>query len=122
MRHVMGVILIAAGATLIWTAMARRNAILAEARRLEAAGVPDPRATLHPSLAILGDVVPTLMIGGLAVMAVKVVLAYTMTGADRWFSPLDLGGFLFLLAAWSTWLVLKTRHRAFPVPPTRTGP
>jgi uncharacterized membrane protein YqjE len=65
---------------------------------------------------VLGDVVPPLMIGALAIMALKLVLAYVLTGADRWFSLVDLAGFLFLIGAWSTWLVLKTRYRSFPSP------
>lgn len=116
MRHLIGLVLFAAGIALIWAAVTRRNAIIAETRRLEAAGLPDPRAALHSSLAVLGDVVPPLMIGALAIMALKLVLAYVMTGADRWFSLVDLAGFLFLIGAWSTWLVLKTRYRAFPPP------
>lgn len=119
MRHLTGVILFLAGSTLIWVAIARRNGILAEQRRRESAGLPDPRASLHPSLAILGDVVPPLMIGALVVMALKLVLAYAMTGAERWFSLVDLAGFLFLIGAWCAWLVLKTRYRAFPAPLAR---
>lgn len=114
MRHLIGLVLFAAGIALIWAAVTRRNVIIAETRRLEAAGLPDPRAALHSSLAVLGDVVPPLMIGALAIMALKLVLAYVMTGADRWFSLVDLAGFLFLIGAWSTWLVLKTRYRSFP--------
>lgn len=114
MRHLTGAVLFLVGCTLIWAAIARRNDILAEQRRREAAGLPDPRASLHPSLAILGDVVPPLMIGVLVVMALKLVLAYAMTGAERWLSLVDLAGFLFLLGAWCAWLVLKTRYRAFP--------
>jgi hypothetical protein len=116
MRHLIGLALFAAGIALLWVGVARRNAIIAELRRLEAAGLPDPRAALHSSLAVLGDVAPPLMIGALVIMALKVVLAYVMTGADRWFSLLDLAGFLFLIGAWSTWLVLKTRYRSFPPP------
>lgn len=119
MRHLTGVILFFSGCALIWAAIARRNGILAEQRRREAAGLPDPRADLHPSLAMLGDVVPPLMIGALVVMALKLVLAYAMTGAERWFSLVDLAGFLFLIGAWCAWLVLKTRYRAFPAPLAR---
>lgn len=114
MRNIIGPILFAAGALLIWTALARRNLILAEERRRKAAGLPDPRAALHPSLAIIGEVVPPLMIGALVVMSLKLVLAYAMTGAERWLSLFDLAGFLFLIAGWCTWLVLRTRYRAFP--------
>jgi hypothetical protein len=109
-----GLALFATGVALIWAAVARRNAIIAELRRLEAAGLPDPRAALHSSLVVIGDVVPPLMIGALIVMALKLVLAYIMTGADRWFSLVDLAGLLFLIGAWCIWLVLKTRYRSFP--------
>jgi hypothetical protein len=114
MRHLIGLALFATGVALIWAALARRNAIIADLRRLEAAGLPDPRAALHSSLVVIGDVAPPLMIGALIVMALKVVLAYAMTGADRWFSLVDLAGFLFLIGAWCIWLVLKTRYRSFP--------
>jgi hypothetical protein len=120
MRHLIGLGLFAVGLALIWAALRRRNGIIAELQRLEAAGQPDPRPTLHPSLAVLGDIVPPLMIGALVVMALKLVLAYAMTGAGRWFSLLDLAGFLFLIGAWCTWLVLVTRHRALP--PADGGP
>jgi uncharacterized membrane protein YqjE len=114
MRHLTGAVLLLAGCALIRAAIARRNGILAEQRRREAAGLADPRASLHPSLAILGDVVPPLMIGALVVIALKLMLAYAITGAERWFSLVDLAGSLFLIGAWCAWLVLKTRHRAFP--------
>lgn len=114
MRHLIGLLLLAVGVALIRVAITRRDRILAQERALAAAGLPDPRAGLHPSLAAIGDIVPPLMIGGVGVIAFKLVLAYVMTGAERWFSLIDLGGFLFLLAAWSAWLVLKTRYRAFP--------
>jgi len=114
MRHLIGLALFALGAALIWGALRRRNGIVAEQRRREAAGEPDPRPRLHPSLAVLGDVAPPLMIGALVVMALKLLFAYVMTGAERWFSPVDVAGFLFLLGAWSIWLVLKTRYRPFP--------
>ncbi|TQF76222.1 hypothetical protein FK498_18955, partial [Elioraea sp. Yellowstone] len=116
MQDIAGVILFAAGAALVWRALARRDRIRAEARRRAAAGMADPRAGLHPSLAVIGEVAPPLMIGGLAIVALKLVLAYAMTGAARWFSLLDLAGLLFLLASWSVWLVLRTRHPAFPPP------
>lgn len=116
MRHVAGVILFVAGVTLIWLALARRNRIRTEAREREAAGLADSRAGLHPSLAVIGEVAPPLMLGGLLIVALKLVLAYAMTGAERWFSLFDLAGLLFLLGAWSVWLVLKTGYRSFPPP------
>jgi hypothetical protein len=64
--------------------MARSDGIIANVRRLKAAGLPDRRAALHSSRVVIGDVAPPLMFGALLVMALKVVLAYVVTGADRW--------------------------------------
>ncbi len=114
MQNLIGPPLFLAGAVLMWRAISRRNRIIGQVEALQRAGLPDPRATLHPSLAIIGDVVPPLMIGGLVIIGLKLTLAYALLGAYDVVSPFDLAGLLFLIAGYGTWLVLKTRYRSMP--------
>lgn len=128
MQNLIGPPLFLAGAVLMWLAISRRNRIVAQVKALERAGLPDPRAKLHPSLAIIGEVVPPLMIGALVIIGLKLTLAYAVMGAYDVVSPFDLAGLLFLIAGYGTWLVLKTRYRpmpkgwTMPVPAAATAP
>jgi hypothetical protein len=60
---------------------------------------------------MLGDIVPPLVVTALVFVAIKMSFAYVVLDGGRYFSLLDLGGFLFLLAAYGAWLVLNTRYR-----------
>jgi len=107
MRHWTGVALVVAAAWLVRAALRQRN-------RVRAAAVRDTSAqahALHPSLAMLGDILPPLILLALAVVAAQIVLAYAVLGAGRLFSLLDLGGFLALLAAYAFWMIVKTQYR-----------
>lgn len=63
----------------------------------------------HPSLAFVGSVFPPFIIAGLAFTGLKTIAAYVMLDGGAVFSLFDLAGFLFLLAAFAYWLVIKTR-------------
>jgi hypothetical protein len=62
------------------------------------------------SLAAFGAILQPLILCALGYFAVKVTMTYLLLGGGRYFSLYDLGGLLFLLAAYA-WLVLQTRHR-----------
>lgn len=109
-RHVAGAIFLAAGAALIVSAMTRRTRALAAARD-PLAPKPPP---LHPSLAMMGEIVPPLVIFGLVIAGAQVVLAFWMTDGGGVFSLFDLLGFLFLLVAYGIWIKAKTRFRLAP--------
>lgn len=106
-RHWLGVMLALYGAFLL---------LAAERRRARALAAPPPEA-LSSSLTVLGEIVRPLVLFGLAYLGLKVSLVYLAMDGGRWFSLLDLGGLLFLLAAYGRWLVVRTRYRlAEPVP------
>lgn len=93
-----------AGAWLLWSAMARRARVRAALARGET-----PMA-LHPSLVLMADIGPPIIIFGLVVAGGQVVLAYLATGGAG-FAPTDLAGFLFLLLAYGVWVKMRTRYR-----------
>lgn len=110
--HVTGAVFLAAGIALVGSAMSRRARALAAARDPSAPKLPP----LHPSLALMGDIVPPLVIFGLVVAGAQVALAFWITGGGGVFSVFDLLGFLFLLAAYGIWIKAKTKFRLAPAP------
>lgn len=106
MRNIVGLVFFAAGAWMLFSALARR-------RRVIAAG-PDAAPPLHPSLRMLGDAMPPIILVALGIIGVKVALAILLTEAGQYFSLFDLAGFLFLLAGYGTSLVIRTRYRDQP--------
>lgn len=106
MRHVMGAVMFAGAAWLAWSALDRRRRALAEARAGETA------PALHPSLALMADIGPPLIIAGLVIAGGQVVLAFWLTsGGGGVFSLFDLAGFVALLVAYGFWVKVKGRYR-----------
>lgn len=103
MRYIAGLVFFAAGAWLMWSALARRRrAIAAE---------PEAQPEINRSLQILGDALPPIIVVALIIIAAKMTLAFVVTDAMRYLSVLDLVGFLFLLAGYGTSVVLRARYR-----------
>lgn len=104
MRDWTGLVLAACGVGLLWSALARRRRMMAVA----AQGETGPR--LHPSLALMAEIGPSIVIFMLVVAGGQVALAFWLTDGGGVFSMLDLAGFLFLLLAYGAWVVLKSRY------------
>lgn len=102
MRHLIGLILFIYGSWLLFNALRHRKRYLATP--------PSPEAA-EGQLAILGDIMPPLIIMGLGLAAIEIILAYVMVEASRMFSLFDLFGVLYMLVAYGTWMTLKTRYR-----------
>jgi hypothetical protein len=100
-----GLLMALAGLLLATSAFRRRTAALSAAARGEVA------PPLNPSLAVLGEIATPVVLGGTAIAGGQVALAFYMTNGGGVFSPLDLAGFLFLLAAYAVWVLIRTRHR-----------
>ncbi|MCU0983653.1 MAG: hypothetical protein MUC89_01770 [Acetobacteraceae bacterium] len=103
MRYIVGLVFFAAGAWLMWSALARR-------KRAIAAG-PEAQPEINRSLQIIGDALPPIIVVALVIIGAKTALAFVITDAGRYLSVLDLAGFLFLLAGYGTSVVLRTRYR-----------
>jgi len=110
MTHLTGLVMFAFGGWLFYAARARRERVLAARREAAARGDPEP-PPLHPSLAMIGDIVPGLVKFFLAFTGVKATFFFFALGGGGVFSIVDLAGFLFLLAAYGTWLTIRTSYR-----------
>ena len=104
-RHVLGAVCFAAAAYLIWSALGRRRL----AREQAAAGITPP--PLHPSLSLMADFGPPLIIFGLVVAGGQTVVAFLLTDGGGVFSRFDLAGFVALLVAYGVWVKVKGRYR-----------
>ncbi len=102
MPHLIGLVLFVYGSGLLYYGLRHRRRYLA--------APPDPSAP-EGSLAILGDIMPPLIIIGLGLAGLEVILAYVMIDPSRWFSLFDLFGVLYLLLTYGIWMTLKTRYR-----------
>ncbi len=107
-RHILGALCFAAAAWLLWSAANRRR----RARDQAAAGIVPP--PLHPSLTLMADIGPSLIIFGLVVAGGQTVVAFLLTDGGGVFSSFDLAGFVALLVAYGIWVKVKGRHRLAP--------
>lgn len=104
MAYWSGAVFFLAGAWLLWSALARR------ARTRAALARGETPMALHPSLALMAEIGPPIIIFGLVVAAGQVVLAWLATGGAG-FAATDLAGFLFLLLAYGVWVKVRTLYR-----------
>ena len=102
-----GLLSFCAGAWLIGAALLRRRRVVAAARNRQGAAT----SSLHPSLARIRRAFRPIVLAVLAYVGIKATLAYFTFDAGRFFSVFDLAGFLFLLAAYGTWIVLRMKYR-----------
>jgi hypothetical protein len=120
MRNVMGLVLFGFGAWLAFSAYAHRAGVIA-ARR----GGPTPvegEAPGNPQLAVFGEIMRPIILFALGLLAVKTIFAYLVLDGNRWVSLVDLAGFLFLLAAYGSWVAVKTKYRpVWSVVPARAA-
>jgi hypothetical protein len=70
-----------------------------------------PAGAIRPEFAAMGDIMRPIILFIVAYFAFKMSLFYFVLGGDKYLSPLDFSGILFVLASYSTWLVLATKRR-----------
>lgn len=112
MRNVTGLALSVFGAWLAYSAFAHRARVIA-ARRSGAAPA-EGEAPGNPQLSMLGEIMRPIILFALAYLGLKTIFVYVVLEADRWLSLFDLAGFLFLLAAYASWVVVRTKYRTVP--------
>lgn len=71
-----------------------------------------PPPDIRPAFAAMGEIIRPVILFALGFVALKMTLFYVALGGQRYLSPLDFGGILFVLAAYGGWLVLATGRPA----------
>ena len=103
MRDLPGIALIALGCGLLISGVMKRRARMR---------VPLPAGAIRPEFAAMGEIVRPMILFAVALVALKTLVFYALFDGARFLSPLTFGGFLFVLAAYSAWLVLATKRPA----------
>jgi hypothetical protein len=73
---------------------------------------PVPAGAIRPEFAAMGEIVRPLILFVVALFAVKMSAFYFLLGGQRYLTPLDFAGILFVLACYCGWLVVATRRRS----------
>ncbi len=105
MRDLPGIALIALGFGLLVSGVMKRRARMRS---------PEPAGTIRPEFAAMGEIVRPMILFAVALVALKTSVFYFLFDGARFLPPMTFGGFLFLLAAYSVWLVLATKRRSEP--------
>src|ERR1700760_5183148 len=67
-----------------------------------------PAGAIRPEFAAMGEMIRPLILFAVAVFALKMTLFYFLLGGQKFLTPLDFAGILFILAAYTGWLVMAT--------------
>jgi hypothetical protein len=110
MHDWMGIGLLALGLGLIVSGIIKRRTRMR---------VPTPAGAIRPEFAAMGEMIRPLILFAVGVFALKMTLFYFVLGGQRFLTPLDFAGILFVLAAYAGWLVMATRR---PVERTARDP
>jgi hypothetical protein len=73
---------------------------------------PLPVGAIRPEFAAMGEMIRPLILFAVGVFALKMTLFYFVLGGQRFLTPLDFAGLLFVLAAYAAWLVMATKRPA----------
>jgi hypothetical protein len=71
---------------------------------------PIPAGAIRPEFAAMGEIVRPMILFFVAVFAFKMSLFYFVLGGQRFLTPLDYAGILFVLATYVGWLIVATRR------------
>jgi hypothetical protein len=97
----MGMGLIAFGLGLIGHGIMKRQARLRS---------PLPAGSIRPEYAAMGEIVRPMILFFVGLFAFKMSLFYFLLNGQRFLTPLEFGGVLFVLAAYSGWLILAMKR------------
>jgi hypothetical protein len=101
MHDWLGVGLIALGVGLLVSGVLKRRAKLRTVY---------PPGAIRPEFAAMGEIMRPVILFFVGWFALKMTLFYFVLGGQRYLSPLDFVGILFVLAAYVTWLILATKR------------
>lgn len=112
MEYLIGIPFFAFGGWLMWSALERRRKVGMTVAEARAAGLAPPAR--NPSLELMGDALPPLIIFVLCIFGLKTSLLYFVF-AHNYIAFIDLLGFLFMLGSYGFWLMTMTKYREMRV-------
>lgn len=70
-----------------------------------------PPGAIRPEFAAMGEIVRPMIMFFVGVFALKMALFYFVLGGQRYLTPLDFFGILFVLTAYVGWLIMATKRQ-----------
>jgi hypothetical protein len=111
MKYWLGVIFSAYAAYLFNAARVHRLEVLAARAEAVRRGRPAERFIAPHSMAAFAEMVVPAVLGVLAVLTVKLCLAFYVLNVQGTLSYFDLGGMLLMIGAYATWLYGQAKLR-----------
>jgi hypothetical protein len=120
MKYWPGLIMLAVGGYLFYSALHKRNRAVAHRQQAAAEGKTTAIST-HPGLLAIAAIMQPIILFALLVAGAMTIGVFVATDLARDYSVVDLVGFLVLLAGYGTWFMINTTHRdrAAPYQPSR---
>src|SRR3978361_42966 len=103
----LGIGLIALGAGLVVAGIIKRRSRIRS---------PLPAGAIRPEFAAMGEMVRPLILFAVGLFALKMSFFYFILGGQGLLTPLDFAGIMFVLAAYSGYLVAATTARPVEQP------
>jgi hypothetical protein len=98
-----GIAMIALGCGLLVSGVLKRRARIRS---------PLPAGAIRPEFAAMGEIARPMILFAVGFVALKTSVLYFLFDGARFLPPLTFAGFLFVLGAYSVWLVLATKRPA----------
>jgi xanthine/uracil/vitamin C permease (AzgA family) len=114
MKYWPGLVMLAIGAWLLYSALRKRTRVISHRRQ----AVADGRTTTirtHPGLLAIAAIMQPLVLFALLIFGAMTVAIFVTTDLARDYTVVDLTGFLGLLAGYGTWFMINTTYRDIPV-------
>jgi hypothetical protein len=110
MQNWIGTAFLAAAAVLLLAGFAHKRKVMAARAAAAARGIVPAEPGLR-SVAAFGEMMRPVILFFLAYAGLKIVVVFLMLDGEEVLSWFDLAGVLALLAAYGTWMILRTSYR-----------
>nr|WP_294528625.1 hypothetical protein [uncultured Rhodopila sp.] len=75
-----------------------------------------PAGQIRPEFAMMGEIMRPVVLFVVGLFALQMVLLYFVFGGAQFLTALDFGGIMFVLAAYTGYLLVATAKQAAPAP------
>ena len=111
MQYMIGTILFFIGIWMLMSALGQRKRVLETRQSRVQQNLGLETVPTHPSMQMMGDMLPPLIRFGLGTMGIMFVILYLVMDKSKYFTLFDLTGVLFMLTSYGVWITLTTTYR-----------
>jgi hypothetical protein len=73
--------------------------------------VASPAGQIRPEFAAMGEIMRPIVLFVIGIFAAEMILLYFVFGGQRFMTPLDFGGIMFVLLAYTGYVLVATRKQ-----------